>query len=76
MQGERWLTVGGLGSGSGSFNSPRGLFIDAAGCIYVADRNNHRIVRLPAMTPVAWATLGSLGSGARQFKELRSIFTR
>ena len=51
----RWLAgIGGRGNGNGEFNNPRGLCIDSVTYggdtdkfyVYVADRNNDRIVRL------------------------------
>jgi NHL repeat-containing protein len=35
----------------------RGLFVDAAGRIYVADTGNHRIVRITGMTGAGWTTV-------------------
>ena len=37
--------------------------------IYVADSQNHRIVRLDDMTGTGWLTLGTQGSGDKQFNE-------
>jgi DNA-binding beta-propeller fold protein YncE len=39
-------SVGGYGTGSGKFNDPRDVGIDAAGNIYVADTGNSRIQKL------------------------------
>ena len=35
--------VGSHGVGLGEFNSPAAVAVDAAGCLYVADRYNHRV---------------------------------
>ncbi|MDI6773257.1 MAG: hypothetical protein QME77_11825 [bacterium] len=37
------------------------------GQIYVADQNNHRVVRFNDMSGAGWVTLGALGSGTNQF---------
>lgn len=37
----------GLGQGFNQFNSPISIYIDAAGRLYVADRDNHRVLRYP-----------------------------
>lgn len=57
----RWGT---FGAGSGQFNSPVGIGIDAQGDIYVADIGNHRVVELSAQgQPLTqWHTVGS-GTG-------------
>ncbi len=40
---EPGLILGGSGSSPGAFSAPRGLAVDPAGMIYIADSNNHRI---------------------------------
>jgi hypothetical protein len=50
-------------TGSISFRSPTGVFVDDAGRIYVADPGNHRIVRVDDMTGAGWTTLGDPGTG-------------
>ena len=60
------------GSGPGELNDPRGVAVDAAGNIYVADTMNHRIQVFDAAgTPRLM--IGSLGSDAGQFNEPRGI---
>jgi tripartite motif-containing protein 71 len=57
---------GTLGSGSGQFNGPVGIAVDAQGDIYVADAGNHRIQKLSSSgQPLTqWHTVGS-GIGER-----------
>jgi DNA-binding beta-propeller fold protein YncE len=59
----RWETEG---SGAGEFHSPRGMAVDGAGNVYVADTNNHRIQKLsPSGQPLAqWGIRGNGGPGA------------
>lgn len=59
---------GSSGSGEGQFNLPRGLALDAAGNVFVADRLNHRIQKFNSrgVFITAW---GSSGSGNGQFGE-------
>lgn len=40
--------LGSAGSGPGELNFPRGIALDAAGNLYVADSGNHRVVRFDA----------------------------
>jgi DNA-binding beta-propeller fold protein YncE len=44
------------------------------GRIYVADRENNRIVRMNDMTGAGWTTFGAEGSGTNQFNDPFSIF--
>ena len=59
---------GACGSGSGQFNQPRGVAVDADGNVYVADMGNHRIVKLDKAGKFieAW---GREGEGDGQFLE-------
>jgi len=41
-------TFGGTGSGPGQFLNPRGISVDPAGNIYVADTGNHRVQKFDA----------------------------
>ncbi len=61
-------TFGASGSGTGQFNDPKALALDAAGNIYVADTRNHRVQVLSTDGTFlrAW---GSQGTGAGQFQE-------
>ncbi len=62
MTGAGWTTLGSHGNGINRFdlryNRPSGVFVDAAGRIYVADSGNRRIVRMDDMTGAGWTTLG------------------
>lgn len=60
--------VGRCGSGKAEFQMPRGVAVDAAGDVYVADADNHRVVRLSAEGEplLAW---GQAGEGDGQFVE-------
>jgi DNA-binding beta-propeller fold protein YncE len=62
-----WQT-GTCGAGNGQFQAPRGVAVDAAGNVYVADAGNHRIVKLgpDGRFLKAW---GSQGAGNGQFDE-------
>src|ERR1044071_8531345 len=57
---------GSPGSGSGQFDNPNGIAIDAAGDVYVADTYNHRIQKFAA-TGAYLTEWGSLGNGNGQF---------
>lgn len=59
---------------SGQFNEPRGITTDAAGSVYVADTNNHRIQKFDANGTyiTQW---GSYGSGDGQFNTPQGITT-
>ncbi len=76
MRGAGWTTFGAEGSGANRFNLPWGIFVDAAGKIYVADNGNNRIVRIDDLTGAGWTTLGSAGTGKNQFDSPRGIFVR
>lgn len=60
--------VGSCGSGRGSFQSPRGLAVDAQGNIYVADAGNFRIVKLDSRGRVL-AVFGREGDGDGLFRD-------
>ncbi|TAK32119.1 MAG: hypothetical protein EPO21_15960 [Chloroflexota bacterium] len=59
---------GSWGSDSGQFKSPRGIAVDTAGNVYVADYYNHRVQKFSSTGSflTAW---GSEGSGNGQFKD-------
>lgn len=61
--------LGAKGNGVNQFNQPAGLFVDLTHRIYVADTENHRIVRTDDMAGKNWTTLGTKGTGAKQFDQ-------
>src|SRR5439155_4699514 len=67
MTGTGWTTFGASGSGTNQFGGPAGIFVSAAGQIFVADRWNSRIVRINDMIGAGWATLLHSRSGINQF---------
>jgi uncharacterized protein (TIGR03663 family) len=62
------LIWGSQGKGNGQFQDPRGIAVDEAGNVYVADSNNHRIQKFDSggQFLTQW---GSEGTGPGQFKE-------
>lgn len=42
------VSFGGAGKAEGQFSNPQGLALDAAGCVYVADTDDHRIEKFAA----------------------------
>ncbi len=69
MTGAGWTTFGTTGTGVNQFgSSPRGIYADANGKIYVVDKDNNRIIRIDDMTGAGWVSLGSTGAGTNQFK--------
>src|SRR5439155_832342 len=76
MTGTGWTTFGASGSGTNQFGGPAGIFVSAAGQIFVADRWNSRIVRINDMIGTGWATFGANGSGINQFSGPIRIFVR
>src|SRR2546422_675669 len=65
---------GSLGSGDGQFNGPHGVATDAAGNVYVADHNNHRIQKF-TNTGTYLTQWGSLGGGNGQFTDPTGVET-
>jgi len=62
------LIWGSQGKGNGQFQDPRGIAVDGAGNVYVADSNNHRIQKFDANGKFL-AQWGSQGTGNGQFQE-------
>jgi len=62
-------SFGSRGIGTGQFNNPKGIAVDAAGNLYVADSDNYRIVKLTqAGGSVSWEwSYGTFGTGNGQF---------
>jgi sugar lactone lactonase YvrE len=64
----------GLGSGANQLNWPNGMFLEtASSTIWIADTNNHRIVKW-ASPSAGVVVCGSSGSGANQFSYPNSLF--
>jgi parallel beta-helix repeat protein len=59
---------GGYGTGTGQFKYPKGLAVDSAGNLYVADKSNHRIQKFDN-SGAFLAQWGSYGTGNGQFNE-------
>jgi DNA-binding beta-propeller fold protein YncE len=59
---------GGRGNGRGQFESPRGIAIDGAGNIFVADTSNGRIEKF-SPSGVFTSSIGTRGKGHGQFGE-------
>lgn len=75
-----WAVLGGTGPGpqgqgaaAGQFTYPFSVAIDSARRIYVADNDNHRIVRIDNIGGAGWTTFGTRGSGDGQFSGLGGI---
>ena len=71
------LVAGGNGSGNGTnqLNWPHGLYLDPiTSAIWIADTNNHRIVRWSSPSISVVICGGSYGSAANQFIYPQSIF--
>jgi len=59
---------GGKGFGKGQFDFPRGLAVDAAGNVFVADTNNHRLQKF-SITGDFVAIMGGQGHDDGEFQE-------
>lgn len=57
---------GGTGSANGQFNAPYGLTLDAAGNVWVADAQNHRLQKFDPNGKFL-ASFGTFGTGDGQF---------
>ena len=54
---------GASGSGFGSLNTPVGMFIDKNNSLFIADRDNHRIMKYDANNTTGIVMAGNLGAG-------------
>lgn len=64
--------AGGRGTGRGQFENPRGIAVDAAGHIYVADAGNSRIQKFSPDGEFL-ASLGKAGTGEGELREPNGI---
>lgn len=66
----------GQGAGLNQLDLPGGIYVDAAGAVYVADFNNHRVVKWTAgaTTGVTVAGGNGPGSGANQLNKPNLVF--
>ncbi len=60
--------LGSIGSGTGQFVGPSGVFHTEGLRILVADQQNHRIVSMENMAGAGWSTTGAQGSGDLQWQ--------
>ena len=65
--------IGHKGSGNGEFSWPSGLYIDADGYIYVADRKNNRVQKIRLEDGRFVSKIGKKGTGNGEFKEPRAV---
>ncbi len=72
--GAGWVAYGTSGTGTGNFDSPIDVFIDASNRIYICDMGNHRIVRMDDMLGNGWVEYGTYGTGTGNFKRTGSVF--
>jgi len=50
-EGQPVAVFGQIGSDPGSFNLPMGVAVDAEGYLYVADADNHRVMKFAPLSP-------------------------
>jgi sugar lactone lactonase YvrE len=74
ISGGGFVSYGTVGSSTGEFMGPWGLFVDTSNRIYIADEGNQRIVRMDDMAGTSWTTLGTLGYMPGQFFAPTGIF--
>jgi DNA-binding beta-propeller fold protein YncE len=78
--GANWQTFGTVGSGTGQFHQPNGIYVDTTNNkIYVADKVNYRIEKMDSggggtTLGANWQTFGTNGTGSGQFSQLGYIF--
>lgn len=58
---------GGLGTGEGAFDTPKGIVLDGEGNVYVVDSGNNRIQKFSHDGSTFITEWGELGSGSGQF---------
>ncbi len=74
LTGLRVLMFGSTGSGPGQLELPGGIAIDAAGRVYVADINNHRVQRFSALGQPQ-GLWGGEGTGLGEFEHPVGVAT-
>ncbi|CAF5101235.1 unnamed protein product, partial [Rotaria sp. Silwood1] len=71
------VVAGGQGAGKTltQLSYPEGLFVDTLGTLYVADPENHRVMRWPKGAKQGTVIVGGNreGAGANQFHRLRGL---
>ena len=75
VSGLNWTSFGACGSGTAQFSSPKGLWVDAAGKIYIADSGNNRVVRIDDIAGTNFAALGVPGNGVGEFNNPSAVTT-
>ena len=68
MDGKNWTSLGASDHDPALFETPKKIFVDNAGRIYVADAMKQRIVRFDDMNGANWTVIGNEGEGESHFK--------
>lgn len=63
---------GGLGTGPGQLSEPRGVALDADGCVYVAEQGNHRVSKFGPNGEFL-GSWGEFGAGVGQLNEPAAV---
>ena len=65
--------IGCKGHGNGEFDWPSGIVVDKMGCVYVADRKNHRVQKVRLDDGKFITRIGKRGTGNGEFNEPRAV---